>query len=336
VPPGYSVTFGVKARQNIRIGAPHGNCSDRNPFHKEDTNIRYTLISCQKQCLQAAIVRECGCKDISLPGANTFADHTYCSADDILSQNCANNATKDCYTNLFILYKRNTCVREMKMKMSRNATANRLCGCFPPCNEITYDVTYSLAKWPAASFDGDEAYIDIFETIGFPSRFSEEEDGARKMEMYSNYFDPSNRRQAMKDFSRLNVYIADSNVLKTEEAEEYVQSQLLSDIGGQLGLWVGISVITLAEALELIVDLCRYVTTKHGPHSQGKNFSRDPDEQEQFQPDMHCSCASCGGCSESKYCTQKYQMILPRNKYGNGVMPMAQLELDSTDPMYPV
>ncbi|KAK2151730.1 hypothetical protein LSH36_353g04012 [Paralvinella palmiformis] len=327
VPPGYSVTFGVKARQNIRIGSPHGNCSDRNPFHADDTHIRYTLIACQKECLQGAIVRECGCKDISLPGADRYPNHIYCNADDILSPDCAVEATPDCYRNLDILYRRYTCVREMKMKMSRNATANILCGCFPACNEITYDVTYSLAKWPAASFDGDEAYIDIFTTVDFPSRFSLAEDGQQKMKMYSNYFDPSNRRQAMKDFSRLNVYIADSNVLKTEEDRDYVQSQLLSDIGGQLGLWVGISVITLAEAFELIVDFFHYLTMKHGPYSGGKNFSRDPDEQESFRPEeVHCACTTCQACSTCKHCSQHHRAVAPMNQYGNGVLPLAPLE----------
>lgn len=51
----------------------------------------------------------------------------------------------------------------------------------------------------------------------------------------------------MKDFARLNVYIADSNVIITQEMEDYSSTQLVSDIGGQLGLWVGISIITLAE-----------------------------------------------------------------------------------------
>ena len=55
------------------------------------------------------------------------------------------------------------------------------------------------------------------------------------------------REHTMKDFARLNVYIADSNVIITQEMEDYTSTQLVSDIGGQLGLWVGISIITLAE-----------------------------------------------------------------------------------------
>ncbi len=32
VPPGFSASFGIKPRRNIRIGPPHGNCSHSNPF----------------------------------------------------------------------------------------------------------------------------------------------------------------------------------------------------------------------------------------------------------------------------------------------------------------
>ena len=78
----------------------------------------------------------------------------------------------------------------------------------------------------------------------------------------------------MRDFARLNVYIADSNVLKTEEQSDYTSTQLLADIGGQLGLWVGVSVITLAEVVELLVDVLLYLSRIYGPYSQGREFSR--------------------------------------------------------------
>lgn len=60
------------------------------------------------------------------------------------------------------------------------------------------------------------------------------------------------------------MYIADSNILKTTEKEDYEQTRLLSDIGGQLGLWIGISVITLFEVLMLGVNIFRYCTSGAG------------------------------------------------------------------------
>jgi len=51
---------------------------------------------------------------------------------------------------------------------TRSTTAVRnICGCAAPCSEISYDVSYSLSRWPAESFDGDEAYSDIFMAIIF-------------------------------------------------------------------------------------------------------------------------------------------------------------------------
>ena len=288
IPPGYSVTLGVKARENIRIKAPHGNCLDNNPFQEvHDANEsthheegQYRLISCQKLCLQREITKRCGCKDIALPGHGNYPDLKFCSDDTDIPERCELNATEECVEALIKVHDRFLCVRNTSVYVTRNATQTRSCGCYPPCHEQSYDVTYSLSKWPAESFDGEEAYIDIFDTERYPSRFLGPEDRA-KFELYGKYFDYVNRREAMQDFARLNVYIADSNVLKTEESEDYSQSQLLSDIGGQLGLWVGISVITLAEMLELFLDVVRYIFKSKGPNSKGKNFSRDPEYGQQ-------------------------------------------------------
>ena len=290
VAPGYSVSFGVKARTNIRIGPPHGNCSLKNPFGKD--KYAYRLISCQKKCLQKYVVERCGCIEISLPGHELYPHLKYCTSDSDIPEKCQESSDEDCVRALYKVYTRFECVRKASMQMTQNLTATRLCGCYPPCHESSYDISYSLSKWPAESFDGEEAYINIFETEGYPNRFTNPED-QQKLELYGKYFDASNRRVAMKQFARLNVYVADYNVIKTEESAEYTQAQLLSDIGGQLGLWVGISVITLAEVIELLVDIIKWlVMRRRRPSSRGSTDLESGEPQKQ-ELNMNPECSSC-------------------------------------------
>ena len=61
------------------------------------------------------------------------------------------------------IYNRMQCMRNVTSRVARSAiTVREDCGCEPPCDEISYDVSYSLSRWPADSFDGDEAFYDIF------------------------------------------------------------------------------------------------------------------------------------------------------------------------------
>jgi len=62
--------------------------------------------------------------------------------------------------------------------------------------------------------------------------------------------------------TRVVVHIADSNVIKTTESPDYDIIRLISDIGGQLGLWIGVSVITLVEVLQLAALIVRVLTAR--------------------------------------------------------------------------
>ncbi len=258
VPPGFSASFGIHPRRNFRVGQPHGNCSNNNPFG--DGSERYRLMACQKMCVQHYIINGCGCTDVGLPMLPKYKDIIRCRNDDQFPDECMFNATQKCLDILLAMHTRITCSREIKSRLTKNTTALQDCQCHPPCDEVAYDVSYSLSKWPAAGYEGDAAYFDVFGIEQFTMRFNKS-NTLGKFDMFQDYFKIENRAESMKDFARLNVYIADSNVLKTTESPDYTQNQLVSDIGGQLGLWVGISIITLTEVLELLVDVFRFVTS---------------------------------------------------------------------------
>ena len=130
------------------------------------------------------------------------------------------------------------------------------CGCLPACAEVSYDVVYSLSKWPASGFETDLLYMDTFIIRNFTHHFASA-DGKR--DALVKHVKNKTRDVIMRDFARLNIYVANSNVKRTVEQPDYTFNQLVSDIGGQLGIWVGISIITLAECLELFFRLLRHV-----------------------------------------------------------------------------
>ena len=78
---------------------------------------------------------------------------------------------------------------------------------------LTCILFFSLSKWPASGYEGDAAYMDVFYIEMFKGRFN----GTVKIDLIRNYFKDENRSQVMQDFPRLNVYIADSNVIVTQE-----------------------------------------------------------------------------------------------------------------------
>jgi len=144
-------------------------------------------------------------------------------------------------------------MKEVKVGMSRNASMMSECGCKPSCYEYTYDVSYSLSKWPPTGFEGVGIWIDIFENRKFLENFNETIDENR---LYSDYV-KQHQLDVLEDFSRINVFVRDSNVLRTVEGPDYLAFQFLSDVGGQLGIWIGVSVITLTEAFEMVFMVMR-------------------------------------------------------------------------------
>ena len=93
----------------------------------------------------------------------------------------------------------------------------------------------------------DKEYYWRFENSSYP-------DARRKDKFYKSYVQ-KNGKKVLSDFSRIIVYMKDDAIQKIIESPLMILPQLLSEIGGQLGIWVGVSIITLSEVIELVVNL---------------------------------------------------------------------------------
>ena len=106
---------------------------------------------------------------------------------------------------------------------------------------------------------------------------STKSDARRKDNFYKKYVEESGT-DVLSDFSRLNVYVEDEEVTKTIETPAMIMSQLLSEIGGQLGIWIGVSIITFAEMIELVVVLVSTLREKRRKKETNKEKGKELDE----------------------------------------------------------
>ncbi|CAB4022091.1 degenerin deg-1-like [Paramuricea clavata] len=96
--------------------------------------------------------------------------------------------------------------------------------CKRPCREEIYEKTISSSQWPS------------------PAR--------EKYESRQSY-GSTNRSNGLL----LNIFYSQLNYQVIEETFSYRTTNLLADIGGQLGLWIGLSALTCSEVLQLIFNL---------------------------------------------------------------------------------
>ncbi|XP_068739704.1 amiloride-sensitive sodium channel subunit alpha-like [Montipora capricornis] len=128
----------------------------------------------------------------------------------------SHHATEQCIDDVFKKYSEGICTKDCRQK----------------CREDTFKMTVSAADWPS------EYYKDILkEKIGKRGL------GNRTGDFHVN-------------FLKLKVYYGALNYEVIDEELAYPFSNFVSDIGGVMGMWIGISALTCVEVLELSASLC--------------------------------------------------------------------------------
>ncbi len=114
-------------------------------------------------------------------------------------------------------------------------------GCLQECSTVDFTITTSAVAAPSIQYA--EIYKDAVENSGITLAANWSETWQTEMQ---------------------NNYVAVDVVCETTVVETYTESasitfvDLISNVGGQTGLWIGISFLSLMEIVELVYRLIRY------------------------------------------------------------------------------
>ncbi|CAI4228113.1 unnamed protein product [Auanema sp. JU1783] len=116
----------------------------------------------------------------------------------------------------------------------------RDCSCPQPCEVETYSVTVSTAKWPSNAYTPNEC---------------NEKNNTKWL----------TKKQCVEWYREntllVEIYYERMNYQVLSESPAYSLVNLVSDIGGQVGLFLGMSIISLIEFAFLIILVCTYCAT---------------------------------------------------------------------------
>ncbi|XP_038073616.1 uncharacterized protein LOC119741792 [Patiria miniata] len=119
------------------------------------------------------------------------------------------------------------------------------CECPIACNETTYTKAVSSTHWPS------ERYEEHLQR-----RLQEDPDSAFAARMASS------EESTNKNLVRVRVYFEELNYQSILERPLYTFPNLLGNVGGLLGLYIGVSFLTLAEVVALIFHIFKYLGRK--------------------------------------------------------------------------
>ncbi|KAK6180811.1 hypothetical protein SNE40_008796 [Patella caerulea] len=277
VPPGYSSSIGLKAVLHTRLSEPYGNCS--NSILEGSENYNNTFFTCLQLCKQRKIIEKCGCKSSDLPELPSSHSVPFCGYIKNWREMVAHpdNYPPNVYLPKLI------CEEHVSHEMTTDRSYEVSCKCVQPCHETTFQKSVSLSYWPLEFYqlnilqllyNGTIAQSQLDEAYTYLSNITEEESQKEDSTMDKGY-STKEKEQAERasklirqNLLRVNIYLEDLSVVEFRQMPAYDMADLFADIGGTMGLWMGISVLTIMELVELIIRLIMllfYTETRQMP-----------------------------------------------------------------------
>ncbi|XP_022797297.1 degenerin deg-1-like [Stylophora pistillata] len=217
--PGFSTTIGVRREVVIRVDPfNNGSCKHSNSEQKNDLyKVKYGSFYSRESCMRS-------CLAIAQIKKCGCADARFPVEDRHICNTVKKPDTATCYEELTSQF------NEEGLHCDKD--------CPVPCSELIYKTSMSMAEWPSEGFQ-EVLYNRVIKRKNAAAK-NQEKEGPEFLN---------------RNFLQVKVFYERLNFQEVQEHLSYKGINLIADIGGQLGLWIGISVLTCCEVLELVLLL---------------------------------------------------------------------------------
>ncbi len=265
VQPGHSTSVSLKTHHIQKLPDPYGDCIHNKTLYG-DPSYQYSSGACIHHCEQRRYFDSCGCVTSYKSIPRDLTDAPFCTR---LRQNAT-----DPQEELQAFRDRRACLVTAWREFGSSEEIRSRCGCHSPCETCRYDMSISQSAWPSPKIYNKFLRDKLLENpnrhnlIAFDQLW-------RVVEQFQPDYNHKNGTvepeivipgEAYKflllNFLRLNVYFRDQDIEIHNQEASYLLPNMFSDMGGTLGLWAGLSILTVAEVIQLLVRLCAVVCGK--------------------------------------------------------------------------
>ena len=202
----------------------HSNLNDLNAFKSEIykaiiiSNKTYTQNHCFDFCFQREMVKVCGCY---IPFTNKLNSYNKC--DNITEVQCGLRLSESFY----------------------KQDINKICSPFCPleCNDVTYSLSVSHSNFPNPQYAEFLKKQPIIQSKFQNSKFSHND--SLKIDNY----------ELKNSIVAITLYYDDLKYTVISQHSKMSFEDLLANIGGQLGLFIGISFLSFVEIFDALVQV---------------------------------------------------------------------------------
>ena len=237
--PGYSTSVSLKSERVTKLDEPYGECTSNSSLWGA-SQYAYSHEACLEICLVNFVFEHCGCidKNYYIPSYIPLDSNDYCFKFSV-------------DFDLFVA--RLECISEKALEFASSSSVKASCRCEEPCEMYQYDVTISQSRWPGRLYISDmyTKYVMKHENAANLTAYQQLLQEFQDVNRSSDF-----RQLVYENFARLNVYFQNTNLHEISQKPSYSFGNLWSNIGGTIGLWAGLSVITVIEVTFFLIRLC--------------------------------------------------------------------------------